>query len=234
MAAVAAAAALILGVPAAPDAQSSVKIGFADGRVSLFVDGASASTVLAEWSRYGKTEVVGAELVEKKRVTLALDEVSEGEALEAILGRDIPFAAVPRRAESGVSSFGRLLIGEAALRELAPVDTSIPPEARYAYTVPERAQSGENFGKPEYEKLNELPPAPEVRFDYFAPEKATGDYGRPVFEKMDERWIIPEVRFEFFLKDFAKFDIADFLRPPTTYPEVRFKYFCGPKAEPCW
>ena len=95
--------------------------------------------------------------------------------------------------------------------------------------------SGEDYGKPVFETLKELPPAPETRFAYFAPEKAaTGDYGRPVFEPMDERWVIPELRFQYFLKDFPKFDVADFVRPPTTYPEVRFKYYCGPKAAPCW
>jgi hypothetical protein len=236
MAAVAAAAALILGAPGAAGARSkySIKIAFADGRVSLFAEEAPASEVLAEWSRYGKTEVLGAELLERKVVTVALEEVSEGEALDAILGRGVPYLTVVRRPEPGLSSFTRLLIGDAAIATEKPVDPSIPPEVRFAYLVPDKVQSGEDFGKPEYVTLKELPPAPETRFEYFAPEKATGDYGRPIFEEWDERWLYPELRFEYFLKEFAKFDVADFLRPPTTYPEVRFKYFCGPKAAPCW
>ena len=51
---------------------------------------------------------------------------------------------------------------------------------------------------------------------------------------MDERWLIPELRFEYFLKDFPKFEVGPFVKPPTTYPEVRFKYYCGDKAAPCW
>jgi hypothetical protein len=236
VATVVAAAALILGVPATSGAQSRypIKIAFGDGRISLFAEGAPASEVLAEWARYGKTEVLGAELVDRRLVTMMLDEVSEGEALEAILGREIAYLTVPRSSEPGLSGFKRLLIGEAAIATEKPVDRSIPPEARYAYVVPDRVLSGEDYGKPVFEPLKELPPAPETRFDYFAPEKATGDYGRPVFEPIDERWVIPEKRFEYFLKDFPKFDVADWVRPPTTYPEVRFKYFCGPKAAPCW
>ena len=63
--AVATAAALILGVSAASSAEprSSVKIAFGDGRVSLFAEGAPASEVLAEWARYGKTEVIGLSLI---------------------------------------------------------------------------------------------------------------------------------------------------------------------------
>jgi len=232
-----AAAALILSVPAGSEAgqsRSSIRIGFADGRVSLMAEEAPASEVLAEWSRVGRTEVLGAELVGRKLVTVMLEEVSEGEALDAILGRGVAYLTVPRRAEPGLSGFARLLIGDDAIATERPVDRSIPPEARYSYHVSERVLSGEDFGKPEFVTLKELPPAPETRFAYFAPEKATADYGRPVFEPIDERWVIPEKRFEYFLKDFPKFDVADFVRPPTTYPEVRFKYFCGPKAAPCW
>jgi hypothetical protein len=54
-----------------------------------------------------------------------------------------------------------------------------------------------------------------------------------VFEPLDERWVIPEKRFKYFLKDFPEFEVAPFIPPPTTYPEGRFRYYCGPKAAPC-
>jgi hypothetical protein len=233
VATVAAAAALILGVAAESDARQSVKIAFGDGRVSLVAEDAPASAVLAEWSRYGKTEVIGAELVERTRVSVILEDVSEGEALEAILGRGFPYMAVPRLSEPGLSGFARLLIGDAAISKEKPADPSIPPETRYSYYAGEKTEG--DFGKPEYVVLKELPPAPETKFAYYLPEKATNDYGLPVFEKIDEKWRIPELRFEYFLKDFPKFEV-DFkpVQPPTTYPEVRFKYFCGSKAAPCW
>jgi hypothetical protein len=235
VATVVAAVALILGVAAGSDAsQSSIKIAFGDGRISLFTEEAPASDVLAEWARNGKTEVIGAEVVERRRVTVKLDDVPEAEALEAILGRETAYLTVPRPSESGLSGFARVVIGADAIAKEKPVDRSIPPEATYAYFVGERVLSGEDYGKPVFEPLKELPPAPETKFTYYQPEKATGDYGRPVFEPMDERWVIPEKRFAYFLKDFPKFDVADWLRPPTTYPEIRFKYFCGSKAAPCW
>jgi len=238
VAAVAAAAVVILGGPAIGAGRSgqSVKIAFADSRVSLAAQETPASEVLAEWSRVGRTEVLGAETVERRLVTVMLDEVSEAEALEAIIGRGgVPYLTVPRNSEPGLSGFARLVIGDEAIAKEKPVDRSIPPEATYSYFAGERVLSGQDYGKPVFETLKELPPAPETKFAYYTPDKAVmGDYGRPVFEPMDERWVIPELRFEYFLKDFPKFEVADFVRPPTTYPEVRFKYYCGPKAAPCW
>jgi hypothetical protein len=111
----------------------------------------------------------------------------------------------------------------------------VAPEVRYAYLVPDKVAGGADYGKPEYVTLKELPTAPEIQYVYYAPEKAYGDFGTPVFEPFDERWIIPERRFEYLLKDFPKFDFdTTFVLTPTTYPEVRFKYFCGSKAGPCW
>jgi hypothetical protein len=229
VATVVAAAALCLGASVATDARQSVKIAFGEGRVSLVAEEALVSDVLAEWSRVGKTEIVGAELVEKRRVTVVLEDVSEGEAIEAMLGKAFGFVEMAKSIEPGLSSISRLVIGKAP-----EVDRSTPPEAQFSYYVGEKMLAGEDFGKPEYKVLEKLPPAPETIFDYFAPEKAVSDYGKPVYEPLDPRWVIPELRFEYLLKDFPKFEIADFVRTPTTYPEVRFKYFCGPKAAPCW
>jgi hypothetical protein len=232
-----AAAALILGVPAMSEARQvqGVEMVFADGRVSLGVEKALVTDVLAEWSRIGKTEVFGAELVKERVVTgVKLEDVAEGEALEAILGKAFGFVEMVTSPERGLSTIRRIVIGTALPPDMKPVDPSVAPEVRYAYLVPDKALLTPDYGKPEYVTLKDLPPAPEIRYAYYAPEKAHGDFGKPVFETLDERWIIPERRFEYFLKDFPKFDVADFMRPPTTYPEVRFKYFCGPKATPCW
>ena len=168
MATVVAAAALILGVPErasdAGQSSNSIKIAFVDGRVSLVAEEALASEVLAEWARYGKTEVLGAELLERKVVTVMLEEVSDGEALDAILGRGSPTWTVPRRSEPGLSGFARLL--RSATRRSRPKNRSAgrPPEVRYAHVVPDKVLSGEDYGKPVFETLKELPPAPETRF----------------------------------------------------------------------
>ena len=204
MAAVVAAAALLLGVPARSDARQlkGVAITFARGRVSLAADGVPVSDVLAEWARVGKTEIIGAELVDKRLVTVKLSDVSEDGALEAILGPSYGFVEMIRRVEPGLSIIRRLVIGAAAPPEEKPVDPSVPPEARYSYYVPDKALSGE-------------------------------DFGTPVYEKLDERWVMPERRFEYFSKDFVTFEVDPTPAPaPATYPEVRFKYFVGSKENP--
>jgi hypothetical protein len=232
-----AAVALILGVPGVSQAQvKGVEIAFADGRVSLFVDKASAADVLTQWSLTGKTEVFGAELVKERVVSgLKLEDVAEGEALEAFLGKSFGFVEMAKSPERGLSAIRRIVIGTVLPPDMKPVDSSVAPELRYDYLVPDKAASAPDYGKPEYVVLKELPTAPEILNVYFTPEKSYNDYGKPVFEKFDPKWTIPELRFEFFLKDFPKFDVdPNNVRPPTTYPEVRFKYFCGVKAAPCW
>jgi hypothetical protein len=203
VATVVAAVAVSLGVPAMSEARQvqGIEIAFANGRVSLAVEQASASQVLAEWSRAGKTEVIGAERTATRRVAaLKLVDVSEGEALEAILGSSFGFVEVVRAAGPGLSTIRRLVIGEANPPEEKPVDPSSPPESRYSYYVP---------------------------------EKAISDFGAPVYETPDPRWTIPEKRFEYFLKEFATFEADPIPMPaPTTYPEVRFKYFVGGKDVP--
>jgi hypothetical protein len=200
-----AAVAVSLGVPAVATAGQvkGVEIVFAGGRVSLAVEDATASQVLAEWSRTGKTEVIGAELAEKRRVTgVKLVDVSESEALEAILGPSFGFVEMVRAAEPGLSTIRRLVIGEANPPDEKPVDPSMPPEARYSYYVPDKVLAGDNFGT-------------------------------PVYEKLDPRWTIPEKRFEYFSKEFATFEADPTPVPvPATYPEVRFKYFVGSKEVP--
>jgi hypothetical protein len=231
-----AAAALILSVPGVSEAQvRGVEIAFADGRVSLAVDKAMATDVLAEWSRIGKTDVFGAELLKERVVSgVKLEDVAEGEALEAILGKSFGFVEMSTSAERGLSAIRRIVIGTVLPPDMKPVDPSVAPEVRYAYLVPDKVGSGPDYGKPEYVVLKELPTAPEILNVYFTPEKSYADYGKPVIEKFDPRWVIPEKRFEFFLKDFPKFEIdPSFVRTPTTYPEVRFTYFCGAKAGPC-
>lgn len=236
MATVVAAAALILGVPVASDAHqvAGVEIAFANGRVSVAVEQATARQVLAEWSRIGRTEIVGAELADKRIVTgLKLADVSEGEALEAILGKSFGFVQLVRGPQSGLSSTSRLVIGAALPAEndeKAKVqrNSSLPPEARFDYYVPDKAAEGEDFGKPVYEKLEV--PAPETRFDYFQPQKMSGDYGMPVPSPIDPHWQIPEKTFEYFSKEFTKVYAVEPPKPaPTTYPEVRFKYYTPPK-----
>ena len=253
---VVATAALILGAPALSEARQveGIEIGFANGRVSLTVDQAAASQVLAEWSRIGQTEIVGADLLEERIVTgLRLTDVSESEAIAAILGPSFGFVEVVRPVEPGLSSILRLVIGAVApppppgeddddgKKDKKPkkpkkpkkdkdFDPSLPPEAQFDYYVPPRSETGEVFGPPVFEPL--VVPAPETRFEYTVPEKATaGDYGLPNPEPMDPNRPVPEKTFEYFLKEFTtEYPVEPPGRIPTTYPEVRFTYFSGVKG----
>ena len=111
------AAALILGVTAdvrrvSPDPRSRSRSPTAASASAS--DKAPATDVLAEWSRIGKTEVLGAELVEERVVTgVKLEDVPEGEALEAILGKSFGFV------EHGHVS-GARTVGHPAHRDRRP------------------------------------------------------------------------------------------------------------------
>ena len=247
-----AAAALFLGAPAVSEARQAegVEIVFANGRVSLAVDQASASLVLAEWSRIGRTEIIGADLLEERMVSgVRLTDVSESEAIAAILGTSFGFVEVVRTAETGQSTILRLVIGAVAPppaeddddkkdkkdkkekkpKKIKDWDPSLPPEAQFDYYVPEKSTTGEVYGPPVFEHLEV--PAPETRFEYTVPEKATGDYGVPDFSPPDPNRPIPEKTFEYFLKEFTtEYPVEPPGKIPTTYPEVRFTYYNGVKG----
>ena len=74
-------------------------------------------------------------------------------------------------------------------------------------------------------------PAPETRFEYTVPEKATGDYGVPDYSPMDPNRQVPEKTFEYFLKEFTTvYPVEPPGAIPTTYPEVRFTYYTPPRG----
>jgi hypothetical protein len=95
--------------------------------------------------------------------------------------------------------------------------------------VPEKSTTGEVFGTPVYGHLEV--PAPETRFEYSVPEKATGDFGVPDYTPMDPQRPVPEKTFEYFMKDFGTVYPVEPPKPiPTTYPEVRFTYYTPPRG----
>jgi hypothetical protein len=62
-----------------------VDIEFGDGRVELIAENVTASRILDEWARVGRTTVVNGERVSGPPVTLQLIGVPEREALDVIL-----------------------------------------------------------------------------------------------------------------------------------------------------
>ena len=71
------------------------------GRVTLIATEARLVDVLAEWSRVGQTQFVGAESIGGELITLHLVDAAEAEAIHFLLGSAAGHVAAPRRA--GVS-----------------------------------------------------------------------------------------------------------------------------------
>jgi hypothetical protein len=98
-----------LVVPAAA-AAGDLRLSIANGRVTIVAQDVSIRQILDEWGRVGQTKVVGAERLTGPSVTLELNDVPEGRALETLLRSASGYIAKPRSGTVGASSFDRILI----------------------------------------------------------------------------------------------------------------------------
>jgi hypothetical protein len=98
-----------LVVPAAA-AAGDLRLSIANGRVTIVAQDVSVRQILDEWGRVGQTKVVGAERLTGPSVTLELNDVPEGRALETLLRSASGYIAKPRSGTVGASSFDRILI----------------------------------------------------------------------------------------------------------------------------
>jgi hypothetical protein len=218
--------ALLVAVSANAAAGQEVDIAFRDGRVSLAAADASATYVLAVWSKVGQTEMKGTELLEKRLVTLRLADVPEGEALQLILGREFSFTgSLKRFVEPGTSGYAYLSVTAVA------AEPWVDPEVKYAhvYYVPENAVPDSQV--PKYQALEGEWFDPELRYQsaYYVPEKAQGESATPVYKTVDPGlWTDPETRFSYYDPSegaeqpkpvYPKTSIPS----PWVDPEVRFK-----------
>jgi hypothetical protein len=96
-------------VPAAAGA-GDLRLSIANGRVTIVAQDVSIRQILDEWGRVGETKVVGAERLTGPSVTLELNDVPEGRALETLLRSASGYIAKPRSGTVGASSFDRILI----------------------------------------------------------------------------------------------------------------------------
>ena len=111
--------------PAAAWAQDShVALQISERGVTLDARGATLQDVLAEWTRVGGLRVLKAEGLDNRSITLQLSNVSEREALNALL-RDVAGFVLSARAagEKGLSEFGSLVI----VGSSSPVASSARP-----------------------------------------------------------------------------------------------------------
>jgi hypothetical protein len=95
---------------AVPAAAQSVRVQFANGRVTVSAQNAPVRQILAEWARLGGTTFVNADRVPGAPVTLELENVTEREALDVLLRSVSGYMVAAREAAGGPSSFDRILI----------------------------------------------------------------------------------------------------------------------------
>ena len=107
------------------------------------------------WAAQGQTVITNVEHVGDERVTLALENVTEFEALRTLLGRQPGYIAMPRRMDdAGTSAYARVMIlGIQADRnrplrsDAATVETGPDPTGRPALPV-RRPMFGESSAAP--------------------------------------------------------------------------------------
>ena len=95
-------------VPAAATA-GELRLSIANGRVTLVAQDVTVKQILDEWGRVGQTTIVGAERLTSASISLELNDVAEGRALESLLRTASGYIAKPRTTTAGASGYDRIL-----------------------------------------------------------------------------------------------------------------------------
>jgi len=117
--------AAVLAAPARA-AAGELRLSIANGRVTIVAQDVTVRQILDEWQRVGKTTVVGADKLAGTPVTLELNDVAEGRALETLLRSASGYIAKPRAGTTGASAYASILIMPASR---APAVSAAPPPA---------------------------------------------------------------------------------------------------------
>jgi hypothetical protein len=115
-------AALVL----APSVASAgdLRLSIANGRVTLVAQDVTVKQILDEWQRVGQTVVVGADRLPGQPITIELNDVAEGRALESLLRAASGYIAKPRGNRPGASAYDQILIMPASR---PPALSAAPP-----------------------------------------------------------------------------------------------------------
>jgi hypothetical protein len=101
---------LLVSCAATASAQA-VKLEFHDGKVNLTTQNAPLRTILTEWGRLGGTQMVNLEKITGAPLTLQLTNVTETQALDAILRGNAGYLVGLRAAGSPTqSAFDKILL----------------------------------------------------------------------------------------------------------------------------
>ncbi len=96
---------------AAPAVAGELRLSISGGRVTLMAKDVTVREILAEWARVGETRIVNAEKLTGGPVTLQLDNVPEGQALDTVLRSAAGYVMAARTAGSpGPSVYDRIMI----------------------------------------------------------------------------------------------------------------------------
>lgn len=131
--------ALLVALPAGAQ---QLKLDITDGLVTLSATNVPVRQVLAEWAKVGGTRVVGAERITGAPLTLSLEGVPEGKALDIVLRGAAGYMAAARTVPgAGRSIYDRILV----------LATSTPPAGSggpAAGAAANRAAAGRPFAVP--------------------------------------------------------------------------------------
>ena len=113
---------------AASTASADVHLTMQNGRVSIVAKDATLRQILTEWARVGQTKIVNVERVPGGPMSLELNDVSEGQALEVLLRPISGYIAAPRPVEvANLSRFDRIIVMPTLAGARAPVVASTTP-----------------------------------------------------------------------------------------------------------
>lgn len=134
---------------AVPASAQQLTLDIQDGLVTLSATNVPVRQILAEWAKVGGTRVVGAERIAGAPLTLNLEGVPEGKALDIVLRGAAGYMAAARAVPGvGRSTYDRILV----------LATSTPPAASNGSTAAGGRPAGTGaFGVP--------PPSEEVVSD---------------------------------------------------------------------
>jgi hypothetical protein len=113
---------------AASTASADVHLTMQNGRVSIVAKDATLRQILTEWARVGQTKIVNVERIPGGPMSLELNDVTEGQALEVLLRPISGYIAAPRPVEAAnLSRFDRIIVLPTLAGVRPPVASTTPP-----------------------------------------------------------------------------------------------------------
>ena len=113
---------------AASTASAEVHLTMQNGRVSIVAKDATLRQILTEWARVGQTTIVNVERIPGGPVSLELNDVTEGQALEVLLRPISGYITAPRPVEAAnLSRYDRIIVMPTLAGARAPVAATTPP-----------------------------------------------------------------------------------------------------------